>query len=98
MTKPYPRNYPGEDDMPESSTFTIRRCYALARPAGRNILHRVYDWDGELVGERRSAHRYHYAICRRTTAVGGRATVFVIRFSRSERTSGDEFALRIEDE
>jgi hypothetical protein len=65
---------------------------ATARQAGAKIHHVVYDTDDMVIGERRSAHRYHYAICKRS-----RGGIYVTRWSRASKTSGAEFAVPIQD-
>ena len=78
---------------------------ATARDAGCQVVHTVRDWYGDVAGTRRSAHRYHYAICRRvsprnpSTGVPelGRAQLVVVRWSRSSKCSGSQFAVPVMD-
>lgn len=74
---------------------TNYRIKAVARDAGRNVVHEV-KLDGETVpyGTRRSAHRYAYAICRWYRREGG-ASLSVKRWSRSPKCSGEEFAVPV---
>lgn len=74
----------------------IERVTAQARDAGRNVVHTV-TLDGKVIGTRRSAHRYAYAICRWVTGVDGERTVIVARWSRNIRHSGRYFAVQIDD-
>jgi hypothetical protein len=73
-----------------------RTASATARHAGANIVHTVYV-DGEVVGTRRSAHRYLFAICRWVGKQGTpERTVVVVRWSRSNKCSSGQFALYAE--
>lgn len=67
------------------------RITGQARNAGRNVLHTV-SLDGDVIAERRSAHRYDYAICRWAT-VDGDHTVIAQRWSRSPKCSSASFAV-----
>ena len=71
------------------------RIVGRARDAGRNVVHTVAV-DGEVVATRRSAHRYSFAIARWYGQHGDRR-VIVERWSRSPKSSGASFAIRIED-
>lgn len=68
---------------------------AHARDAGRNVVHTVKMFD-TVVGTRRSAHRYAYAICRWATVDGERRPI-VVRWSRSAKSSGNDFAVAVHD-
>lgn len=76
-------------------TINFRTASATARHAGRNVVHTVYGYDGEVVATRRSAHRYEFAICRRIGFTDdGTARVVVDRWSRSSKCSSRQFAIR----
>jgi hypothetical protein len=75
--------------------MTDHTIAATAREAGRNIVHTV-TLDGRVVGTRRSAHRYHYAIAYWTRTPSGR-TIIVARWSRKPTASGSSFAIPIVD-
>lgn len=68
---------------------------ATSRDAGRNVVHTVTDWHGDVIDTRRSAHSYSYAICRRVMR-NDRASVVVVRWSKSNRCTGGQFAVRVE--
>ena len=70
------------------------KATATVRQAGENFIHTVTDWHGEVVGTRRSAHRYRYAICRRGLG-RDRPYLVVVRWSRSARCSSTEFPLEV---
>jgi hypothetical protein len=78
----------------EETTMTTKIASADAREAGAKIVHTVYV-DGVPVAERRSAHRYHWAICRWITAGDGTRTVVVVRWSRSAKAGASQFAVHI---
>jgi hypothetical protein len=75
-----------------------RIATATARDAGRNVVHHVYV-NGEIVATRRSAHRYHFAICKWVgSRDDGSRTVVVKRWSRDSKCSrsAGEFAVYAE--
>lgn len=61
---------------------TNYRTSGHSRDAGRNVVHEV-KLDGDVVGTRRSAHRYGYAICR-WWRVRGESNLHVLRWSREK--------------
>lgn len=73
--------------------IVTRKVTASARQAGAQVVHTVYGYDGEIVGTRRSQHRYHYAICRRNGS-----NVVVSRWSRNATCSGGYFAVEVVDQ
>jgi len=82
-------------DMTTTKTVT-----ATARQAGRNVLHTVLVNGSEVVGTRRSAGFYHYAICEWITTGYDDAgwpirRVVVRRWSKNPRASGATFAVPV---
>lgn len=78
------------------TTTESREATAVGRVAGSRYLHTVYDWYGNVAGERRSEHRYAYAICKRiSNGPDKRPTLRVTRYSNSAKAPGAEFALTV---
>ena len=83
--------------MTTAVEFSTREAKAYGRQAGKLHLHTVTDWYGEVVAERRSEHRYAYAICKRIPPhnEGGRARLVVTRWSKLAKSATSEFALTV---
>lgn len=82
----------------EVQTTTSRSASATVRKAGKQYIHTVRDFDGDVVDTRRSNQRYRFAIAKRYKRDDGTPSIVVTRYSNASKAPGATFAIAIGDQ